>query len=142
MVSRTYEFGLTLITVVYMAALGILGLVLFAAVTNADIVWQAEAQVGHPISCDEAYAYRAIDAYFYPERRFQGDVLYLFTLLAPLGLIGFALLLASVVAIASRRPRTRRFTVFIGLLVSAGIALFIGILAYSPVISLVGCAVD
>jgi hypothetical protein len=131
-----------LITGIYLFALVIFSLVLFTAAANAPMVWQAEAEVGHSLSCEEAYAYRAIDAYFYPERSFQGSLLYFFSLLAPCNLLGFAVL-TLVVGIAFRRsPYILRFNRIIWSLIGIGVAVFVGVLVYTPLISTIGCAVE
>lgn len=120
---------------VYLGAVVIVSLILATAVISAPVVRQVEAGLGHPLTCDQAYANREINNYFYPQRTLQGDTLYWFSLIAPFFLFGFAILLG-VIGCSDSLKRLR------WPLVGLGLVLFAALLIYMPVIRIVACAVE
>ncbi len=48
---------------------------LWAVMDASGIVRTVEVEVGHGLSCQEAYQQRTIDSYFHPNRRFQSNML-------------------------------------------------------------------
>ena len=68
-------------------------LLLYSLLVGTPIVRQVEAEVGRPITCDEAYAeHREIDLYFFENYRNQGHIIYLSNMLFPGWLILVGLL--------------------------------------------------
>ena len=59
---------------------------LFSIRDGARIVRNAEAATGHPLNCLELYDTQSIEAYFYPERARQGEIIYLAGILFPVWL--------------------------------------------------------
>ncbi len=131
-----------LITSIYIIALIILGAIVFVAATNAHVIWQVETAVGHPITCSEAYEYRQIDAYFYPTRSLQGDALYLFSLGAPCIFVGFFMLIVALASTSLSKNFSIHFKRAKTLLMGLGVMFFFALLAYSPIIYLIGCATE
>jgi hypothetical protein len=119
----------------YLVLTTILALALWAAVISVPIIRQTEVQVGGSLTCQAAYEHQEINNYFYPARTLQADALYLFSLLSPFFLFGFAVVLV-VMALYKRLKRLR------WLLVSAGVLLCVVLIIYMPVIYLVACAVE
>lgn len=119
----------------YLLLSGVLALVLWTAASSAPVVQQIEANLGRPLTCDEAYNHREINNYFYPQRAAQGDALYRFSLVSPFFLLGFAILLAAI-GYSGSLNRLRWPLVAVGLL------LFAGLLVYMPVIRTIACAVE
>ena len=114
---------------------GVLAVTLWAAVASAPIIQQVEAELGRGLTCEEAYAHREINAYFYPQRAAQGDTLYTFSLFAPFVLLIFAALLAGIVRY-DRLPRWRWVLVALG-----GVLLAVLVL-HLPVINTIVCAIE
>ena len=134
--------GSKFLTAAYGVSVIIFGFVAFSAVTNAHIIWQAETALGHPISCLEAYHYRAIDSYFYFERFLQGIALYFYGLLSPCLLPAF-LVFTGVIASKVLIPESSlRFNRPLTVLMGIGTALILILLAYGSVIYLVACATE
>ncbi len=124
----------------YALTLVVLGIVLFMVATNAAVVWQVEAELGHTLACDEAYNHREIDAHFYPERRTHGDILYLYSLASPVILLAFVVLTDRLWVITRRGKQTFKRWRY-GLL-GLGVLTFIALVAYSPIIYIMGCALE
>src|SRR5262249_13408620 len=131
MVKNVYRFRL--LTSAYVTTLLILGFILVAAITSLPIIRQAESQLGHTISCYEAYDYRAINDYFYPDRRLQGDVLYLYSICSPVVLFGLLALTAIVALKVLPRETLPQLKQRIILLMGIAVALFLALLAFAPV---------
>ncbi|MBZ0287152.1 MAG: hypothetical protein K8I30_06015 [Anaerolineae bacterium] len=127
----------------YGVAIIMLGFVAFSAITNAFVVRDAESAFGHPLSCWDAYQYRAIDSYFYPDRRLQGDALYIYSLFAPCLFLGFVGL-TGVIVIEGLRQRmmSARFRNALILLAGIGTVVLVVLLAYAPVIETIACATE
>lgn len=141
-VMSTSPRGMFLLSTTYVVALAVLGLVLFAAVMNAQIVWQTESQLGYSLSCAEAYNQRGIDAYFYPERSFYGNLLYLYSLFSPVILLGFVTLMIVLGAKGFSSEHSLLFKRRSAWLIASGVILLIGLLAYAPVIYTIACATE
>ncbi|MBZ0302872.1 MAG: hypothetical protein K8J31_24215 [Anaerolineae bacterium] len=122
--------GILLLTILLQVAL------LTSAQFAAPIIQQVEAQVGHPLSCDEAYDHREIDQFFFPEHRTQSDLLYLSNLFGPFWM---GALLIAVAAVFVLRRRIHRLH---GLLLGGVLALLIPILIYWPTIATIACATE
>ena len=59
---------------------------LFSLVNGARVVREAEAVAGHDLNCYELYNTQSIEAYFYPDRAWQGDTIYLSAVMFPVWL--------------------------------------------------------
>jgi len=59
---------------------------LFSVADGAHVVREAEVAAGHPLDCFELYDARSIDNYFYPDRAWQGEIIYVSSILFPLWL--------------------------------------------------------
>lgn len=133
---------MTLLAMTYVVALAVLGLVLFTAVTNAHVVWQTESQLGYSLSCAEAYNQRQIDAYFYPERSFYGNLLYLYSLFSPVILLSFVTLMIVLGSKGFSSEQSLLFKRRSAWFIASGVILLIGLLAYAPVIYTIACATE
>ena len=86
---------------------------LVSLVGGARVVREAEAAAGHALSCFELYETRSIDAYFYPDRAWQGNTIYVSAVMFPVWLgASIGLPLALTVALG-RRKRHHWFPVIL-----------------------------
>lgn len=131
----TNRIAQTSLLVGYLGAVIIVLVVLWTAAVSAPVIRQIEAGLGRPLTCDEAYAHREINTYFYPQHAAQGDTLYWFSFVSPFVLFGFAILLALVGYSASLKHL--RWP-----LVAVGLLVFAALLFYMPVIRTIACAVE
>ena len=97
---------------------------------------QTEAQIGHALTCNEAYDRREISGTLYFEHRTASDVLYLFSLFSPFWLV---LLGAVTLAFVTRTGFSRRIR---WVALGAALALTAALLLYMPAILLIACATE
>src|SRR5690606_3040258 len=77
----------TLWLIAYLVVLMMGAVVVISAVTSAPVIWNAEAELGHTLTCDRAYFERTISGELY-QHRAAGDILWLFSAFFPvLGLM-------------------------------------------------------
>lgn len=120
----------------YVVLLVVTGLVLYSAVDTAPVIRGAEALSGHPLTCQEAFDQREIDAALYADHRTPADVLYLFNLCSPVWLLAFG---AVTFALARHRALTGRLR---WLVVGITLALAAAVILYLPIVQLVACATE
>lgn len=120
----------------YLVLTGFLALALWAAVISVPVIQQVEVSIGNPLTCEAAYEHQEINNYFYPENTLPANALYLFSLVSPFFLFGFAALLVAIALYERLKHRLR------WLLVSLGVLLGAALIVYMPVIRLVACAVE
>ncbi|HEX2905738.1 MAG TPA: hypothetical protein VHO69_02680 [Phototrophicaceae bacterium] len=134
-------FNLTLV-VGYGIVLVYLAVMLVFAMDGAVIVRQVEAEVGHELDCNEAYDHQEINDYFYPDRKFQGDFIYMGGLCLPVLVIAFAYLTViggqHMLGSGLKLPVKRTLLLVLGL----GIVVFIALATYMPIITTIRCATD
>ena len=82
---------------------------LFSLVGGARVVREAEAAAGHDLSCFELYNTGSIDAYFYPDRAWQGETIYLSAVMFPLWLGASIVLPFALTFVLGRRKRWHWF---------------------------------
>ena len=96
---------IALVSILFVCVLIFNAYLLVSVVDGVRVVRTAEHQAGRTLSCYELYETKSIDAYFYPERAFQGDVIYLTGILFPVWLgVSISLPLA-LVSILGRQKR-------------------------------------
>lgn len=127
-------FALLLIVTILLQAL-----LIYSAGFGTSIIQQVEAEIGHSLSCDEAYDHREIDGFFYPDHATQGNILYLATLCGPFWMGLLVLLLLSGSLVTPIRQQAARLK---WLLTGVVVALMIPILIYLPTIQKIACAVE
>jgi len=91
-------------------------------VDGAKIVREAETKTGYSLSCLELYETKSIANHFYPDRAFQGDVIYLSGILFPFWLgvsIGIPLTL---VFVLGKQQRWHWFPLMLSTLLLIAIA--------------------
>ena len=83
--------------------------ILFSVADGARVVREAEAMAGHTLSCYELYNTRSIEAYFYPDRAWQGDMIYLSAVMFPVWLGASIGLPLALTVVLGRRKRWHWF---------------------------------
>jgi hypothetical protein len=122
--------------VVYAALLLLSAYILYCAIDSAPVIWQTEAQLGHALTCNEAYDRREINNTLNFEHRTPSDVLYLFHFVSPFWLVLFG---AVTLAFVARTGFSRRIR---WVALGAALALTAAILLYMPAIRLIACATE
>jgi hypothetical protein len=110
--------------------------VLYCAIDSAPVIWQTEAQIGHPLTCNEAYDRREINNTLYFEHRTASEVLYLFSMVSPAWLVLFG---AVTLAFVTRTGFSRRVR---WIALGTALALIAAILLHMPAIQLIACATE
>ena len=82
---------------------------LFGLVGGARVVRDAEAVAGHDLSCYELYNTGSTEAYFYPDRARQGDIIYLSAVMFPFWLGASVGLPFALTVVLGRRKRWHWF---------------------------------
>ena len=112
---------------------------LYSLIVGAPIIQQVEAEIGHTLTCQEAYQHREIDAYLYNNYRTQGDILYWANVFMPVW-VGFVLLMLLAAGVIARiRRQVQRLN---WLLAGLTLTLLVPILIYWPVIQKIACATE
>ena len=122
--------------VVFAVLLLLSAYILYCAIDSAPVIWQTEAQIGHALTCNEAYDRREISGTLYFEHRTSSDVLYLFSLVSPFWLVLFG---AAALAFVTRTGFSRRIR---WVALAGALALAAAILLYMPAIRLIACATE
>jgi hypothetical protein len=110
--------------------------VLYCAIDSAPVIWQTEAQIGHSLTCSEAYDRRDISGTLYIEHRTTSDVLYLFHFVSPAWLVLFG---AVTLAFVTRTSLSRRIR---WIALGTALALTAAIMLHMPAILLIACATE
>src|SRR5690606_18120877 len=76
--------------IAYSVVLVLGAVIVVSAVTSAPVIWNAEAGLGHTLTCDRAYFERTISGELYQHHRAAGDILWLFAALMPVWGLVFA----------------------------------------------------
>ncbi len=129
----------TLFTLLLIVTILLQALLIYSAGFGAPIIQQVEAEIGHSLSCGEAYVHREIDGFFYPDYRAQGDILYLAALCGPFWMGLLLLLILSGSLVTPIRQQAARLK---WLLTGVVVALMIPVLIYLPTIQKIACAVE
>lgn len=122
--------------VAYALLIAITGFILYSAVDTAPVIWEAEARNGQPLTCNQAYDQREIDAALYADHRTRADALYLFNLCSPVWLLAFG---AVTFALARYRTLSGRLR---WMIIGITVALATAVILYMPVVHLVACATE
>lgn len=110
--------------------------ILYCAIDSAPVIWQTEAQIGHSLTCSEAYDRREISGTLFDEHRTTSDVLYLFHFFSPAWLVLFGAVTLAFVTRTGFRRRIRWIAL------GTALALIAAILLYMPAILLIACATE
>ena len=127
------------LTTFYALSILLLVMLFYSVLVSAPIIQQVEAEIGHNLTCNEAYQHREIDASLYNNYRMQGDIVYFSNLFAPVWL--GILLVTLLVAISIKRLR-RQITRLNWWLLGLALALLVPILICGPVIQKIACATE
>ena len=127
---------LPVVIAAYAIMVAVTGFIMYSAVDTAPVIREAEARNGQPLTCDQAYHQREIDAALYADHRTPADVLYLFNLCSPVWLLAFG---AVTFAVARHRALSGRLRWTI---VGITLALAAAVLLFMPIVHLVACATE
>lgn len=123
-----------LIAYVIVLMLGVL--VLVSAVTSAPVIWNAEASLGHPLTCHEAYQERGISGALYEQHRAAGDILWLFAAFFPVLGLMFAAASFGLWQRTFLSTRTR------ALMLTVGLSIITVLVLYQHPIRMIACAIE
>ena len=135
----TYKIDLTQVwrlTIFFLIILQLNSYLLVSVYDGAQIVRQVEADVGHSLSCFEAYHHREINNYFYPQYSFRGNLIYFFSIFNLFWVFG-SLILALGLSIKWKSGGYYRWLPII--LMSAVV---IALMANMSMIQTISCAID